>query len=88
MDHDAQRLDVVRSVGAPRKVGEVELDLVPALVQAHGHRADERLHARRALVVRRAEPSVHLLVVQHRHLERKVLLQLQAGDYGGARVRF
>merc|ERR1719335_1217362 len=61
---DAQSLDVVRSVRAAREVGEVELDLIPALVQAHGHGADEGLHARRALVVGRAEAPADLLVVQ------------------------
>ena len=63
MDLDPQRLYVVRAVGSPREVGEVELDLVPALVQSHGHRADERLHSGRALVVARAEPTAHVLVV-------------------------
>jgi hypothetical protein len=40
-----------RTVRAAREVCQVELDLVPAVVQAHGHSADEGLHARRALVV-------------------------------------
>ena len=39
-----QRLNVVRAVGASCKIGEVELDLVPALVQPHGHGANEGLH--------------------------------------------
>merc|ERR1719146_248473 len=55
VDLHAQRLDVVRAVGAAREVREVELDLVPALVEAHRHRADERLDARRGLVVGGAE---------------------------------
>lgn len=46
------------------------------LVQPHGHRADERLDARRALVVRRAESPPDVLVVQHLHLEREVLLEV------------
>ena len=48
VDLDAEGLDVVRPVCAPREVREVELDLVPALVQAHRHRADERLDLRAA----------------------------------------
>jgi len=35
----------MRTVCAPREVRQVELDLVPAVVQAHGHGADEGLHA-------------------------------------------
>lgn len=60
----AQSLHVVRSVGAARKVGQVELDLVPALVQSHRHRADERLDAGRRLVVARPEAPSHVLVVE------------------------
>mmetsp|Transcript_35104 Transcript_35104/g.113647 ORF Transcript_35104/g.113647 Transcript_35104/m.113647 type:complete len:257 (+) Transcript_35104:156-926(+) len=71
-----QGLDVVRAVGAAREVGQVELDLVPALIEAHRHRADEGLHARGALVVRGPESAAHLLVIQHGDLESEVLLQV------------
>ena len=73
---DSERFDVVGAVGAPRKVGQVELDLVPAVVEPQGHGADERLDARRALVVAGAEASAHVLVVEHLHLEREVLFQI------------
>ena len=72
-------LDVVGSVGTAGEIGEVELDLVPALVEAHGHGADEGLHAGGALVVGGAEAAAHVLVVEHLDLEGEVLLQLQAG---------
>jgi hypothetical protein len=42
MDLHAQRLNVVRAVCAAREVREVELNLVPALIQTHRHGADER----------------------------------------------
>mmetsp|Transcript_1196 Transcript_1196/g.3488 ORF Transcript_1196/g.3488 Transcript_1196/m.3488 type:complete len:203 (+) Transcript_1196:229-837(+) len=71
-----QGLDVVRAVSAARKVGQVELYLVPALIQAHRHRADEGLHARGTLVVGGPETAAHLLVVEHGDLEREVLLQV------------
>mmetsp|Transcript_35103 Transcript_35103/g.113645 ORF Transcript_35103/g.113645 Transcript_35103/m.113645 type:complete len:205 (+) Transcript_35103:67-681(+) len=71
-----QGLDVVRAVGAAGEVRQVELDLVPALVQAHRHGADERLHTRGALVVRGAEAATHLLVIKHSDLEGEVLLQV------------
>jgi len=62
---DAECLDVVGAVRPPREVGQVELDLVPAVVQSHRHRADERLHPRRALVVARPESTTNVLVVQY-----------------------
>ena len=49
MDLHAERFDVVGPVGAAREIGEVELDLVPPLVELHGHGADEGLDARAGL---------------------------------------
>jgi len=47
VDLHSQSLDVVGPVRPSREVRQVELDLVPALVQTHGHGADERLHSGR-----------------------------------------
>ena len=44
MDLDSERLDIVGSICSAGEVGQVELDLVPALVESHRHRADERFH--------------------------------------------
>lgn len=44
-----ERLNVVGSVRPSREVRQVELDLVPALVQSHGHCADEWFDSGRAL---------------------------------------
>ena len=77
VDGDPQRFDVVAAVGPPREVREVELDLVPALVEAHGHGADEGLDARGGLVVAGAEPPPDVLVVEHLHLEGEVFLELR-----------
>ena len=49
MDLDPERLDVIGAVRAPSEIGEVELDLVPAIVKPHRHGADERFHASCAL---------------------------------------
>ncbi len=49
MNLHPQSLYVVRAVSATGEIREIELDLIPALVQPHGHRADERLHACRGL---------------------------------------
>jgi len=68
----SERLHVVGAVGSSGEVGQVELDLVPAVVQPHGHRADERLHSGRGLVVGRPEASPDVLIVQN--LRRKVII--------------
>ena len=49
----------------PGKVCQVELYLIPAVVQPHGHRADERLHPRGRLVVGSTEPPSHIFVIQN-----------------------
>jgi hypothetical protein len=49
VDLDPQRLDVVCPVRAAGEVAQVELDLVPPLVQPHGHGADEGLNPSRGL---------------------------------------
>lgn len=49
--HPPERLNVVGSVRPPGEVRQVELDLVPALVESHGHGADEGLDSCRALWV-------------------------------------
>ena len=60
----AMRLDIVGAVGASSEVRQVELDLVPAAVEAHRQHAAERVNARRALVVAGAEPTSDVLVVE------------------------
>merc|ERR1719421_67920 len=62
VDLNAKRLDVIRPVRAAREVRQVELDLVPAFVQTHRHRANEWLHTCGRLVVQRAEPAADVLV--------------------------
>ena len=69
-------LNVVGAVGATGEVGEVELDLVPALVKTHGHGADEGLDAGRRLVVGGAEAAADALVVEDLDLEGEVLLEV------------
>lgn len=59
-----QCFNVIGSVCSPGKVWQIELDLVPAVVQPHGHGADERLHPRRALIVTRSKTSPDIFVIQ------------------------
>jgi hypothetical protein len=72
MDLHAQSFYIIRAVGAAREVGEVELDLIPPFVETHRHRADEGLHTSGGLIVRGAEASPHVFVVEHLHFEGEV----------------
>ena len=76
VDLNPESLHIVGSVCSPRKVRQVELNLVPALVQSHGHRADERLDPGGGLVVARTETSPHILIIEDLHLECVVLLHV------------
>lgn len=69
-------LDVVGTVGTTSEIGQVELNLVPSLIESHGHSADERLDTGGGLVVGGSESASDVLVIQHLHFEGEVLLQL------------
>jgi len=72
----SERLDVIGPVGTAGEIGQVELDLVPTLVQSHGHGTNKRFHTRRRLIIRSAESSSDILIVQNLHLEGEVFLQI------------
>jgi len=74
VDLHAQGLNVVGTISTTGEVGKVELDLVPALVKSHGHRANERLDSRGRLIVGSTESTANILVVKNLDFERKVLL--------------
>jgi len=76
VDLDSEGLDVVGAVRPPGEIGQVELDLVPPIVQSHRHGTDERLHPGGGLVVGRPEPPAHVLVVQDLNFEGEVLLEV------------
>ena len=44
---NSQGLNVVGTVGTTGEIGEVELNLIPSLVETHGHRAYEWLNTGR-----------------------------------------
>jgi hypothetical protein len=76
VDLHAQGLNVVGTVSTSREIGQVELDLVPALIKTHGHGTDERLDTGGRLIVRCAEPTSNVLIIEHLHLKSEVLLEL------------
>ena len=91
MDLHAQSLYVVGTVGSASEIGEVELDLVPALIQSHGHGTNEGLDTRGRLIIGSPEPSPNTLIVQDLDLEGEVFLQVlddhnQEGQLDGQRL--
>jgi len=76
MDLDAEGFDVVGTVSTTGEIGQIELNLIPAFIQTHGHRTDERLDAGRGLVVGRAESTADVLVIEHLHLESEILFEI------------
>lgn len=76
MDLDTEGLDIVGAVGSTGEVTKIELDLIPALIESHGHSANEWLHSGRALVVGGSEAAAHVLVIKHLHLKGEILLQV------------
>ena len=74
--HLPKCFNIVGSIGTSSEIGEVELNLIPTLVQSHGHGADEGLDTGGGLVVTGSKSATHVLVIKDLHLEGKVLLQL------------
>jgi hypothetical protein len=76
VDGHSQRLYIVTAVCSPGKVGKIELDLIPALIQSHWHCADEWLYTGCRLVVRCSESSAYVFIVEDLHLEGEILFEL------------
>lgn len=57
--------DVVGAICSAREVRQVELDLVPSVIESHWHRTDERSDPRCALVVTRTKPTLYVLIIQY-----------------------
>ena len=62
---NSEGFDIVCSVGAAREVGQIELNLIPAIIESHRHGADEWFHSRCTLIVASTESPSYILVVQH-----------------------
>ena len=71
-----QSFNVVSSVSSSCEIGQVELDLIPALVQPHRHGADEGLHSGGGLVVAGSESPPDVLVIQDLDLKCEVFLHV------------
>ena len=76
MDLNSESLYVVCTVSSSGEIRQVELNLIPSLVESHRHGANERLDSCGGLVVGSSESSSYALVIQDLHLEGEVLLQV------------
>ncbi len=62
---DPESLDIIGAISSPCKIRQIELNLVPSLVQLHRHRANKRFDSGRRLVVGSPEPSPDIFVIQY-----------------------
>ena len=76
MDLNSKGLYVVGTVSSPCEIRQVELNLIPALIQSHGHCANKRLYSGGRLIVRGSESSSYALVIKYLYLESEVFLQV------------
>ena len=73
---DPKSLNIVASICSSCEIRQVELNLVPALVQPHRHGTDERLDSGGRLVVGGPKSSPNVLIVQHLHLKCEIFFEL------------
>ena len=64
------------TVGTPGEFCQVELNLVPAVIQPHRHCADEILDPGGRLVVAGSKTAAHVLVIQNCDFECEVSLHV------------
>ena len=76
VDGHSQGLNVVAPVSPAREVRQIELNLIPPLIQSHGHSTDKGLDSGSALVVGGPEPTTHVFVIEHLNLKGKIFFEL------------
>ena len=76
VDLNSEGFYVVGTVSSSGEIRQVELNLIPSLIQSHRHGANEGLDSGGGLVVGSSESSSHALVIQDLHLDGEVLLQV------------
>ena len=63
VDGHTQSFNVIASVSPPRKIRKIELDLIPALIEPHGHGADEGFDSGGGLIVGSPEAPSYVFIV-------------------------
>ena len=76
VDLNSKSLYVVGTISSSGEIRQVELNLIPSLIESHGHGTDKGLDSGGRLVVGGSEPTSDTLVIQDLHFESEVLLQV------------
>lgn len=71
---------IVRPVGSPGKIGQVELNLIPSLIQPHRHSANEWFDSGGRLIIRCSESPPDILIIEDLHFEGKIFFKLSYDD--------
>ena len=72
----SQCFNIVSSISSSCEIRQVELNLIPALIESHGHCANERLYSGCWLIVWCSESTSNVLVIKYLHFESEIFLQL------------
>ena len=81
MNLNSKRLHIVSSIRPTCEIWQVELDLVPSLIQTHWHCANERLHSSCGLVVWCTKPPLDALVIEYLYLKCEILFEILDNHY-------
>ena len=76
MNLHSEGLYVVGTICPSGEIGQVELNLIPALIKSHWHCANEWLDSGGGLIVGGSESTSNALIIEDLHLKGEVLLQV------------
>ena len=76
VDLNSESFYIVCTVSSSCEIRQVELNLVPALIQSHWHGTDEWLDSGGRLIVGGSESSSDTLVIQNLNFEGEVFLKV------------
>lgn len=76
MDSHSESLYVIGPISSTSKVGQIELNLVPALIKSHRHGTDKGLDPGSRLIIGSPKPPPNILIIENLHFEGKIFLEL------------
>jgi hypothetical protein len=76
MDSNSECFYIISSIGSSGEIGEIELNLIPSLIESHRHGTDEGLDSSGRLVVGCSEPSPDVFIIENLHFEGEVFFEL------------
>lgn len=72
----SQSFYIVATVSPAGKIWKIELNLIPSLIQPHGHGADKGFNPCGWLIIGGTEASSNVLIVKNLHFESEVFFEL------------